>query len=171
MERLLYLSMASWSPASLAACEGAGRGGAQAPPLATPGRRGAAGPHLQGVGGLLAAAEALVQQVQLELRGLAVEDVDGLDAGLEHPGCAEEHALQVAGDVARLVREQLLAHAAHGYEELVDVHAGVDGDLAAKVVVELLRLDAPGRVVAQHLGEAVDPHAAASRAGWREVGS
>lgn len=122
-------------------------------------RRAAAGrAHLQGVRGLLAAAVALLQQVELELRGLAIEDVDGLDARLQHLGRAVEHAQQVAGDLSGLVAQQLVPHAAHGYEELVNVHAGVDRDLAAKVVLELLALDAAWRVIAEQLGEALDPH-------------
>jgi hypothetical protein len=37
------------------------------------------------------------------------------------------------------------------YKELVDAHAGVDGDLAAEVALELLLLRRLGRVVRQQL--------------------
>jgi hypothetical protein len=64
----------------------------------------------------------------------------------------------VARDLARLGREQLVALPAHDDQELVDVHRRVHGDLAAKVVVELVLADALVRVVAEQLGQALDPH-------------
>lgn len=39
------------------------------------------------------------------------------------------------------------------HQELVDVHAGVDRDLAAEVVLELLRFGAVWRMICQQLGQ------------------
>ena len=41
------------------------------------------------------------------------------------------------------------------YQELVDVHAGIDGDLAAEVVLKLLLSHGAGGVIGQQLGEAL----------------
>lgn len=70
---------------------------------------------------LLLALEALGELARLELGGRAVEDVERLDAVVDHAEGAVEHAHDVRGRLAGLVGE-LLAAAADGDEEAVDAH-------------------------------------------------
>lgn len=70
---------------------------------------------------LLLPREALGQLARLEFGRRAVEHVERLDAVVDHAERAVEHAHQVRGCLARVVRE-LLAAAAHGDEEAVDAH-------------------------------------------------
>jgi len=126
----------------------------------------------------------LRQLARLERRRLAVEDEDGLDPRLHHADRAVEHAGEVRGDLARLVRELALAALlAHRDQKLVDLHARVDRDLpperarerggargsgrgraagengpAPGEVLHLVLPDAARRVVVEQLGEAVDAH-------------
>lgn len=60
------------------------------------------------------------------------------------------------------IAQRAAQHAARckAHQELVDMHAGVDGNLAAEVVLEFLRLGASRRMVRQQLGEPL-PHAMA----------
>lgn len=69
----------------------------------------------------LLALEALGEFAGLELGGRAVEDVEGLDAVVDHAEGAVEHAHQVRGCLAGFIGE-LLAAAADGDEEAVDAH-------------------------------------------------
>lgn len=104
--------------------------------------------HLQGVCGVLTATVSLLQKVELQLWGLAIEDVYRLDARLQHPCCPKEHSLQMTRDFAGFVGQELVSDAPHGYEELVYVHASINCDLASEVVVKLLGLDAVWSMVA-----------------------
>lgn len=104
--------------------------------------------HLQSVCGVLTATETLLQKVELQLWGLAIEHVYRLDAGLQHSCRPKEHALQVTCDFSGFVSQQLVSDAPHGYEELVYVHASINCDLASEVVVKLLGLDAVWSMVA-----------------------
>jgi hypothetical protein len=104
----------------------------------------------------------LVQLLRLQRGRLAVKHVHRPHACLQHARCACEHALEVGRDVACLVGELLLALAAHDCHELVDVHACVNGYLAAKVVLKLVLFAAAGGVVRQQLREALDAHLARS---------
>ncbi len=72
------------------------------------------------------ALKPLGELAGLELGGGTVEDVEGLDAVVDHAEGAVEHAHQVGGGVARLVR-QLLAIGSDGDEETVDAHGAGDG--------------------------------------------
>jgi hypothetical protein len=65
----------------------------------------------------------------------------------------------VAGDLSSFVGQQLVTLTPHHYKELVDVHAGIHSDLAAKVVFELLLLHTSGRVVTEKGSEPLDTHA------------
>ena len=51
------------------------------------------------------------------------------------------------------------------YQELVDVHAGVDGDLATEVVLELLLPHSAGGVIGQELRKALHVSVWLSEAG------
>jgi ribosomal protein S13 len=50
------------------------------------------------------------------------------------------------------------------HEELVDAHAGVDGDLASEVALELLLLHRLGRVVRQQLRQTLQQNIPGARA-------
>jgi hypothetical protein len=69
----------------------------------------------------LLALESLGELAGLELRRCAVEDVEGLDAVVDHAEGAVEHAHEVGCGLAAVVHE-LLAIGADGDEETVDAH-------------------------------------------------
>lgn len=67
------------------------------------------------------ALESLSKLTGLELRGRAVENIEGLDAVVDHAQGAVEHAHEMGGGVARLIR-QLLAVGPDRDEKTVDAH-------------------------------------------------
>lgn len=79
---------------------------------------------LEVLAGLGLALESLGKLSRLQLGGRAIKDVEGLDAVVDHAQGAIEHAHEMGGGVARLVR-QLLALGSHGDEETVDAHGAV----------------------------------------------
>lgn len=83
---------------------------------------------------------------------------------LDHADGAVEHSHQMRRGFTLVVGQLQPVLLAHGDQEpmltivLVDGHGGVDGDLAAKVVFDLVGHHCSGRVVANDLGQALDPH-------------
>ena len=87
---------------------------------------------------LLALLPAVIQGAFLEVWGLPIENVDGLDANLEHLSCTKHESSDVRGDLACIIREHVGAvWALHGDQKLIDGHGGVNGNLAPKVGVDL----------------------------------
>jgi len=76
----------------------------------------------------------------------------------QHACCAVKHALQVTCDLSSLIRQQLITLTPNHCQKLVDVHAGINSYLPAKIVVEVLLLDAFGSLVAKEFGQARDSH-------------
>jgi hypothetical protein len=64
----------------------------------------------------------------------------------------------VAGHLSSFIGQQLIPLPANNCQELIDVHAGINSYLPAKVVVEILLLDAFGGMVAQKLCQTLDSH-------------
>jgi hypothetical protein len=69
----------------------------------------------------------------------------------------------VARDLSRVIGELRVPVGvplrAHGHEELVHHHGGVDGHLAARQRLQLLLADGARALVRQQLHESVDAHA------------
>eukprot|EP00053_Salpingoeca_punica_P020621 m.212081 g.212081 ORF g.212081 m.212081 type:complete len:414 (-) comp19507_c0_seq1:98-1339(-) len=109
----------------------------------------------------LAALLALGELAGLERGRLAIEDVQRLDAVVDHADCAEEEAREMARGLALLVH-QIRALAADSNEKLVNAHRGINGNLPAKVVLHLALLDRLCRIVANDLRESLNSHVCSS---------
>jgi len=94
----------------------------------------------------------------LHVRRLAIKNVNWLDSCLQQPYCPVEHTLQVTSDFTSFIRESFHTCSSNYNQELVDAHAGVDGDFAAEVALELLFLHSLGRIVRQQLRQTLDSH-------------
>ncbi len=107
---------------------------------------------------LLAPPEPLLEQLLLEVRRRAVEDVHRLDAVVDHAKRAVEEAEQMRRRLARLGHELLAVVLTHRDEELVQRHGRVDGHLAPKVRLDLHLPDRARRLVRDERSEALDTH-------------
>mmetsp|Transcript_72878 Transcript_72878/g.202160 ORF Transcript_72878/g.202160 Transcript_72878/m.202160 type:complete len:438 (+) Transcript_72878:31-1344(+) len=106
---------------------------------------------------------------ELQLRGLAVEDVHGLDAifheldrACEHPDDVRRHLAVFVGELLVRPRMVLTDH----NQKLVEAHAGVDGEKPPGV--GLRTVDLPHRLrrrILQKLHKSFNPHCESARAG------
>ena len=118
-----------------------------------------------GIGGLLetllglgSSLLTLGQLAALQVRRLAVEHVHRLDAVLHETNGAIEHAHEMRGRLALLVRQHAVALLPHGNQELIDAHGRVDGHLASEEVLDLVLFDSARRIVAYHFGQLMNTH-------------
>ena len=108
--------------------------------------------------GLLAPGGPLTQLVGLEHGRLAVEDVAGLDAVVDHAQRAVEHAHEVRGGLAVVVGQLSAVLLAHSDQELVQRHGRVDGHLAAEEGLDVASADRQGRIFGDDTGQTFDTH-------------
>lgn len=94
----------------------------------------------------------------LHLRRLSIKDIRRLDTIFHYPNRAVEEAHEMARRLAGVVLQHLAVLLAHGDEELVDGHGGVDGDLAPEEGLDVVLLDSIRGVLGEECCEAFDTH-------------
>ena len=80
------------------------------------------------------------------LRRLPVKHISGLDPILHNTNSAVEEPHEMTRGLSSIIGEHLAVLLAHGYEELVDGHGGVDCDFAAEEGFDVMFFDGCGCV-------------------------